>query len=131
MELRQVCGFPISVLFLFVMLGVEPRLLCVLHNMPSSCFILTQSLVQLLLPFQTQFRFPFNLALLSVSFLTSFSTGPIQPCVLWSTPGLFPLSKSHIKLCFLPFWGLDCKDPVSLIPVTPIIINKAVHTFGS
>lgn len=132
MDFRHICGFPISYFFIFLMLGMEPRVLCMLHNIPNPCFILTQSLVKLL-SFKTQFKFPFNL---EVCFLfpssLSFPPSQIQLPVLWAIPWLFPLSKAHLKLCFvLSFLGLDYKDPLLLIPGTLIIINKAAHTLGS
>lgn len=62
----------------------------------------------------------------------SFPHSQIQLPVLWAIPWLFPLPKAHFKLCFArSFMGLDCKDPLSLIPGTPITINKAAYTLGS
>jgi hypothetical protein len=44
--------------------------------------------------------------------------------------GSYLYQKPYFKLCFVLFWSCVAK-PVSLIPVSPTIINKAVHTLGS
>lgn len=72
--LKAYLWLSISYFFIFVMLGMEPRVSCMLHNIPNPCFILIQNLVKFLLSFKTQFKFPFNLEVLSASFLTTIPT---------------------------------------------------------
>lgn len=106
----KACVWLPYLLFIFVMLRIEPRVLCMLGNIHSQCFMLTQNLAKLPLSFKTWFKFHFNLTKCFL-FLSSLSYPPVEYSSL--SPGYHLAvifnKNSYFTLCFVPFWGCVAK----------------------